>query len=92
MMFFVVAYDIPCSKRRKKVSDLLSGYGQRVQFSVFECPLELPKYQELKKRLRRRVHPTEDRIRIYPVSAHTLPQVELWGGPPLTQPDRSHIF
>jgi len=32
-------YDIPSDKRRKKVSDLLEGYGQRVQYSVFECVL-----------------------------------------------------
>jgi CRISPR-associated protein Cas2 len=91
-MLYVVAYDIPCSKRRKKVADLLSGYGKRVQFSVFECPLERPKFQELKRRLRKRMHPTEDNIRIYPLSTHTLSQIEVWGGAPLTEPDRSHIF
>jgi len=29
MLFYVVVYDIPSDKRRKKVSDLLEGYGQR---------------------------------------------------------------
>ncbi|MBR8835369.1 MAG: CRISPR-associated endonuclease Cas2 [Stigonema ocellatum SAG 48.90 = DSM 106950] len=39
MFLYVVAYDVPCDKRRKKISDLLEGYGQRVQYSVFECLL-----------------------------------------------------
>jgi len=33
-MMYVVAYDIPCNKRRQKVANLLMGYGERVQFSV----------------------------------------------------------
>ena len=28
MLFYVIVYDISCDKRRKKVSDLLEGYGQ----------------------------------------------------------------
>ena len=44
MLFYVVVYDIPNDKRRKKVSDLLEGYGQRVQYSVFECTLTQAKY------------------------------------------------
>lgn len=47
MFLYVVAYDIPCDKRRKKISDLLEGYGQRVQYSVFECRLSSDKYKEL---------------------------------------------
>ncbi|NJK35764.1 MAG: CRISPR-associated endonuclease Cas2 [Oscillatoriales cyanobacterium SM2_2_1] len=91
-MLYIVAYDIPCSKRRKKVADLLAGYGQRVQFSVFECVLLPAKYEELKKRLRKRIQIAEDSIRIYPLSTHTLPQVEVWGGPPLTEPEKSKVF
>lgn len=37
MLFYVVVYDISSDKQRKKVSDLLEGYGLRVQYSVFEC-------------------------------------------------------
>ena len=89
-MLYLVTYDISCNKRRKKVSDLLEGYGQRVQLSVFECVLPTKKYEELKSRLGRRVEP-EDNIRIYPLSAHTLGQVEIWGKVPLSQPPKSII-
>jgi CRISPR-associated protein Cas2 len=60
MLFYIVVYDIPCNKRRKKISDLLEGYGQRVQYSVFECVLNQNKYKELQKRLRKQVKFSED--------------------------------
>jgi CRISPR-associated protein Cas2 len=84
MLFYVVVYDIPSDKRRKKVSDLLEGYGSRVQYSVFECMLTVSKYNELRQRLKPRINLAEDKVRFYPLSGHTLGQVEIWGGPPLT--------
>jgi len=83
MLFYVVVYDIPCDRRRKKVADLLEGYGQRVQYSVFECVLAPSKYRELRDRLRKRIKSAEDSVRFYPLSGHTLDQVETWGGPPV---------
>jgi CRISPR-associated protein Cas2 len=85
MLFYVVVYDIPCDKRRKKVADLLEGYGRRVQLSVFECVLNVDQYDELRKRLQKRVKLAEDNVRFYPLSGHTLSQVETWGvGPTMT--------
>jgi len=84
MFLYLVTYDIPSNKRRKKVSDLLEGYGKRVQYSVFECVLEPKKFTELKQRLRKRINLEEDSVRFYPLSKHTLNQVETWGGVPLT--------
>jgi CRISPR-associated protein Cas2 len=91
MLFYVVVYDIPNDKRRKKVSDLLEGYGQRVQYSVFECVLTQAKYDELRQRLKKRVKLSEDSVRFYPLSKHTLSQVETWGEPPVTKMSGSVI-
>lgn len=91
MLLYVVTYDIPCDRRRKKVSDLLKGYGQRVQYSVFECLLPGVKYRELQQRLKRRVKLEEDSVRFYPISGHTAGQVETWGGVPLTRMPGSTI-
>lgn len=85
MLLYVVTYDVSCDKRRKQVSDLLEGYGQRVQYSVFECVLPEAKYRELCKRLKKKMKAGEDSVRIYPLSGHTLSQVEVWGGPPIRQ-------
>lgn len=36
---YVVAYDISSQQERNRISDILTGYGFRVQKSVFECSL-----------------------------------------------------
>lgn len=91
-MLYLVTYDICCNKRRRKVAELLEGYGRRVQYSVFECAMSPRKYQELRRRLRPRVKLEEDSVRFYPLSGHTLEQVEAWGaGPSVTQEPGSMI-
>ncbi len=92
-MFYVIVYDISCDKRRKKVADLLEGYGARVQYSVFECVLDRAQYRQLGDRLKKRIKLDEDSIRIYPITRNTLQQVETWGvGNNLTQPPSSTII
>lgn len=93
MLLYVIAYDIPCDQRRKKISDLLEGYGQRVQYSVFECQLTQVKFKELCQRLNKVVKLAEDSLRFYPLSRHTLGQVVVWGtSPPITLPSSSTII
>lgn len=92
MLFYVVVYDIPNDKRRKKISDLLEGYGKRVQYSVFECILSPNKYDELRQRLKKKVKISEDSVRFYPISKHTLNQVETWGGPSVTKVPSSVVI
>jgi CRISPR-associated protein Cas2 len=92
MLFYIITYDIPCDKRRRKVAKLLEGYGQRVQYSVFECVLNSSKYQELQRRLTKRVNLTEDSVRFYPLSSHTKQDVEAWGGQGITEAPSSTII
>jgi len=92
MLLYVVVYDIPCDKRRRKVADLLEGYGTRVQYSVFECQLTQPQYDQLRSRLKKKVKLSEDSIRFYPLTKHTLGKIEAWGGLPLTNPPTSIII
>ena len=39
-MFYLVSYDIPDTKRRTKLAKTLEDFGDRVQYSVFECILD----------------------------------------------------
>jgi len=55
-----------------------------VQYSVFECVLTQAKYDELPE-TQERVKLSEDSVRFYPLSKHTLSQVETWGEPPVTK-------
>jgi CRISPR-associated protein Cas2 len=64
-MLVLVVYDIPDNKRRTQLSNFLEGYGRRVQFSVFECFLNLPEMQVLYEKVLKRVIPEEDNVRFY---------------------------
>ena len=93
MLFYLVAYDITDNKRRKKIADILEGYGPRVQYSVFECVLNPKQYKQLQTRLKKVFRSEEDNLRFYPISDHTLKQVEIWGeGSQLTKPPKSVII
>ena len=64
-MFVVVSYDITNDRRRLKVMKTLEGFGERVQYSVFECRLKRQDLQRLKKRLKGLIQAEEDDVRFY---------------------------
>jgi len=69
----VVAYDIVDDSRREDVASLLSGYGPRVQLSVFECQVRSQtELQTLRADLRGLIDPLEDQVRIYPTTTQTF--------------------
>ena len=67
-MLVLVVYDIPDNKRRTKLANFLEGYGRRVQYSVFECFLNLPQMRELHEKVLTKVNPEEDNVRFYWIS------------------------
>jgi CRISPR-associated protein Cas2 len=72
---WIVAYDTPSTKRRRKLALLLEGYGRRVQWSVFECRLQKQELQELVTRLNRLVQVDLDRVRLWPVPESSCARV-----------------
>jgi CRISPR-associated protein Cas2 len=69
----VVCYDIADDRRREDLAGLLSGYGPRVQLSVFECEVRTPKeLHRLRTEIRVRIDPLEDQVRLYPTTSQTL--------------------
>jgi CRISPR-associated endonuclease Cas2 len=47
----LVAYDITSNKLRRKLEKLLCGYGVRLQYSLFQCPLNDNLLREMRSRL-----------------------------------------
>ncbi len=78
-MFWIVTYDIPDDKRRRKVAKLLEGFGRRAQYSVFECDLKKEDYNRMKSRLKKLVNPRQDNIRFYLISADDVKRRQVWG-------------
>lgn len=48
---YIVAYDICCPRRLRKVFKLMRGYGDHVQLSVFRCELSTRELFELRGKL-----------------------------------------
>ncbi len=72
-MIVIVAYDITDDGRREDVAQLLSGYGPRVQLSVFECEVtSIDELRSLRAQLRERIDPLEDQVRVYPTTTQTF--------------------
>jgi CRISPR-associated protein Cas2 len=63
---YVVAYGISDDERRDDVSLFLSGYGPRVQLSVFEVELASAEVAVgFRDRLRSLIDPDDDQARLY---------------------------
>jgi CRISPR-associated protein Cas2 len=91
-MLVLVVYDIPDDARRLKLSNLLEGYGRRVQYSVFECFLSLKQMRRLYGKVKRRVKPEEDNVRFYWISEDALSRVLTIGSPPPEPPPDLYII
>lgn len=59
---FVVAYDITDPRRWRRVYKFLSGYGEWLQLSVFQCRLDRKRLVLLEAGLRERIRAQEDHV------------------------------
>jgi CRISPR-associated protein Cas2 len=86
-MMVLVTYDVhtesPGGKRRlRRVARLCQNYGQRVQWSVFECVVDPAQWTALRARLEREIDPAEDSLRFYFLGANWRSHVEHIGARP----------
>jgi CRISPR-associated protein Cas2 len=59
---YLVSYDISDPKRLRKVARSLEGFGVRLQYSVFECPLDDLRLAKLKAELQPLLDHEEDQV------------------------------
>ncbi len=64
---WMVTYDIADNTRRKRVAKALAGYGERVQYSVFECRLNDREFQLVRRRIAAVIDLKCDQLRWYPL-------------------------
>ena len=79
---YVIAYDIPDDRRRTKVHQILMGFGQWTQYSLFECFLSRKDLILLQSKLSQHLIAAQDSVRFYPLCAACVEKVETIGGPP----------
>lgn len=83
-MLVVVSYDVNTQseggqKRLRRVAKLCGKYGQRVQFSVFECLVDPVQWSELKFQLEKTIDKETDSLRYYFLGANWKKRVEHCG-------------
>ena len=86
-MQWIVAYDISSDKVRNKVSNILTKYGYRIQYSVFYIPQASRKeIEDLKETIKPLINLKTDRVFFYPIE-----EITVFRGYPL-QPWDIHIL
>ena len=68
-MLRVIAYDVGCPRRLRRIAKICEDYGKRVQFSLFECWLEKERLDRLWEQLESVVEPQHDRLICYTLDA-----------------------
>lgn len=66
----LVAYDVDTvsedgQARLRRVATVCKNFGQRVQFSIFECRVTRAQLEELEAKLLQVINPNTDSLRIY---------------------------
>ncbi|MDP2679791.1 MAG: CRISPR-associated endonuclease Cas2 [Rhodoferax sp.] len=69
-MLVLVCYDVSTEtkagrRRLHRVARVCESTGQRVQKSVFECQLDVAKFEALERELLAEIDPTMDCLRLY---------------------------
>jgi CRISPR-associated protein Cas2 len=59
---YIVSYDIASPRRLRRVAKTCEAFGTRIQYSVFECPLDNQRLVELRGALGKLLHPDEDQV------------------------------
>ena len=96
-MLMLVTYDVSTEdaagrRRLRRVAKACKDYGQRVQFSVFECQVDPAQWVALRARLVGEIDPATDSLRFYRLGANWRPRVEHVGAKPAYVPDDPMIF
>ncbi len=80
-MLVLVSYDVSTTdpggpKRLHRVAKLCQNYGQRVQYSVFECIVDPAQWATLRQQLIDRINQEMDSLRFYYLGSNWRRRVE----------------
>ncbi len=83
-MLILISYDINTTetsgaRRLRNVSKACLDYGQRVQYSVFECEVDPAQWVFLKDKLLKIVDLEKDSIRFYMLGSNWKRKIEHYG-------------
>ena len=93
----LVTYDVATGdaagrRRLRRVARLCRDFGQRVQYSVFECQVDAAQWAALRSRLVDEIDERSDSLRFYRLGANWRSRVEHVGSKPSYDPDEPLVF
>lgn len=96
-MLVLVSYDVNTEdaagrRRLRRISKLCSDWGQRVQFSVFECLVDNAQWLKLRASLLHEMDEEKDSLRFYMLGNRWRGHVEHVGAKPAYDPEGTLIF
>jgi CRISPR-associated protein Cas2 len=96
-MMVLVSYDVMVTspggpRRLRKVAKACTNYGQRVQYSVFECVIDPVQWVQLKTTLEKIIDDKTDSLRYYYLGANYKRRVEHIGAKPSYDVDEPLII
>ncbi len=91
-MLVLVSYDVATierdgERRLRRIAKHCLDFGQRVQYSVFECNVDPGQWEKLKARLLSTYYPEEDSLRFYYLGSNWKRRVEHFGAKAVSSPD-----
>jgi CRISPR-associated protein Cas2 len=96
-MMVLISYDVSTetgdgARRLRRIARACKDYGQRVQFSVFECEVDPAQWVKLKARLIGEMDEKSDSLRFYYLGANWKRRVEHTGAKPVLDLDGPLVF
>lgn len=96
-MFVLVSYDVATAdaggpKRLRRVAKACKDYGQRVQYSVFECIVDPAQWTMLRHRLIDEIDKEKDSLRFYFLGSNWHHRVEHIGAKPSLDQEGPLVF
>ena len=90
-MLMLITYDVATGdaagrRRLRRVARLCKDFGQRVQYSVFECQVDPAQWAMLRARLKEEIDTELDSLRFYRLGANWRSRIEHIGAKPSYDP------
>ena len=95
-MLVVVSYDVSLmdgegQRRLRRVAKVCKDYGQRVQFSVFECMVDPAQWVRFRDKLIKEINPEVDSLRFYFLGANWRRRIEHVGAKKGIDPEEALV-
>lgn len=96
-MMMLITYDVSTEtragrRRLRRVARLCRDYGQRVQYSVFECQIDPAQWAKLRSRLIDEINEATDSLRFYRLGANWRGKIEHIGAKPAYDPEGPMMY